>query len=371
MKKSLLLCLLLVTQYILAQFTADDVKYFIGNGDQVAYVVVDFKDGTDDRSYAWGVKYNAGEAPKIFNLLQKIQAEEPAFSFQGTSFLNAITFNAHHAESGSDWWSTWTGNSATSFTMNGGMSGAVNNGKWYGFSYGFTNPAAQPPISPIPAYSSQWYSASAITNWIGNGTHQSVIVIDFGTDTNGIADSFSFGIRYNGTITAQQALQLIANQNANFNFTINNDILTQVTLNNYSANNSLNNVWKNYVGTNLSNWKTQTDLAQVNLSNNTWLGFSFTARRPFTPHESTSSHLSINSTEFSNSEIRIFPNPTTDYLYIKSSQKIVVATIYSLSGQKILESKNKSINLTHIPKGTYILDLITNQEKKSFKIIKN
>lgn len=370
MKKNLFLCLLLITQYLLAQFTANDVKYFVGNGDQVAYVVVDFKDGTDDRSYAWGVRYSTNENPKIFNLLQKIQAEEPAFAFQGTSFLDAITFNTHHEASGSDWWSTWTGNSASTFTMNGGMSGTVNNGKWYGFSYGFSNPSAQQPANPIPAYSSQWYSANSISNWIGSGSNNSIVVIDFGTETNGIADSFAFGIQYNGTITAEQALQLISNQNSNFNFTISNNTITQLTLNNYSGTNSTTNTWKNYKGTNLSNWKTQSDLSQITLTNNDWIGLSFGTRRPFTPQQAPTTLSVNNNLNFAKTNIKIYPNPVTDYLQIETSEKIISAKVYSLTGQKIVETDKERINLNNIPNGNYILDLTTTKEKKSFKIIK-
>ena len=47
MKKTFLLFLLLLTQYIFAQFTEGNVKNIVGTGDKIAYVVVDFKDGTD------------------------------------------------------------------------------------------------------------------------------------------------------------------------------------------------------------------------------------------------------------------------------------------------------------------------------------
>lgn len=368
MKNKLFFVLLFVAQLVFAQFTENDVKYFVGTGDQTAYVVVDFKDGTDDRSYAWGVRYNSGENLAIFNLLQKIQADEPAFTFQGTGFLQEITFNSHTSVGRGDYWSTWTGNSAETFAMNGGMSGTVNNGKWYGMSYGFSNPTNQAPVTPIPAYSSNWFPmATSVTNWIGTGSNKSVVVVDFGTDSNGVADSFAFGIQYNGTITAEQALQLIANQNPNFTFTVSGNTVSAVSLNSYSGTNSASDTWKLFNGTNLSNWKTQSGLSGISLSNNGWLGLSFGKRRPFTPQEA--SLLSVNSVDFSKN-IKIFPNPATDFIQIQSDERIISTSVYNLAGQKVLESKEKTIDIKHIPSGTYILDLTTNKGKKSFKVIK-
>lgn len=368
MKKIYLFFLLLCMQFLFAQFTANDVKFFVGTGNQTAYVVVDFKDGTDDRSYAWGVRYNTGENLAIFHLLQKIQAEEPKFSFQGTSFLNAISFNNHNQASGPDWWSTWTGDTAQTFAMNGGMSGSVANGKWYGFSYGFSNPTTQAPVTPIPAYSSLWYSSSQIINWIGTGSNKSLVVVDFGTDnSNGNANSFVFGIQYNGSLTAEQALQLIQSQSSNFSYTSNNNQISMLSLNSFTGNASGSDTWKLYKGNDLSNWATQADLSQIQLNNNEWLGLSFGQRRPFTP---TEANATLGVFSASKQQFRIYPNPATDYVFIDTTETIKNIAVYSSTGQKIMNSQNKMINIHLLQPGVYFIEIKTESSVKVHKILK-
>ena len=64
-----------------AQLTANDVKFFVGTGSQTAYFVADFKDGTDDRSYVWGVKFNPGQNITGPQMMQMIKNAEPAFDY--------------------------------------------------------------------------------------------------------------------------------------------------------------------------------------------------------------------------------------------------------------------------------------------------
>ena len=314
------------------------------------------------------MKFSTSENPKIYNLLQKIASSEPAFSFVGTSFLDAISFNSHNQSSGDDYWSTWTGNSASTFSMNGGMSGAVNDGKWYGFSYGFSNPSTQAPVTPIPAYSSLWFPTSSITNWVGTGANQSVVIVDFGTDSGNAANSFAYGIKYDGTITAEQALQIIASQTSNFTFTSTSTQVTEVHANSFSGVNNTTNTWKTYKGINLSNWITQTNLSQINLQNGSWLGLSYGTRRPYLPQ--IASNLSTQNINVAKKEISIYPNPTTDYININTNEKIISVNIYSITGQIILKSNTDKVDMRNITSGNYILELTTDKTRKSFKIIK-
>jgi len=60
--------------------------------------------------------------------------------------------------------------------------------------------------------------------------------------------------------------------------------------------------------------------------------------------------------------IKVFPNPAADLLYLKSDQTIKEARIMSLLGGELLSSLNKtnnSISLTHLPAGSYFLQIIT------------
>jgi hypothetical protein len=69
--------------------------------------------------------------------------------------------------------------------------------------------------------------------------------------------------------------------------------------------------------------------------------------------------------------VRVYPNPTTDFLHIVSNtaQK---ATLFNTAGQKILETNNATaLDVIDLPSGVYLLNLTNGQNQIStFKIIK-
>ncbi|MFC4686154.1 T9SS type A sorting domain-containing protein [Epilithonimonas pallida] len=82
--------------------------------------------------------------------------------------------------------------------------------------------------------------------------------------------------------------------------------------------------------------------------------------------------LSTNEIDFK--EI-IYPVPTKDYLYISNQNKEnKTVSIFNLEGKKVIENSSKdskiSLNLTHLPKGVYIVEILTNRKKTTQKIIK-
>ncbi len=370
MKRITLLFLLFFTQIIFAQFSPSDVKFHVGTGTETAYLVVDFKDGTDDRSYAWGYHYTPGTGQTFASMLVAIAAAEPNFTINPTTggpFLNHVTFNDHTSIGGSDWWSTWSGTSAQTFAMNGGVSAALTDGHWYGVSYGFSNPTSQAPVEPIPAYSSQWYKKSDIITWLGTGSNQSLVVVDFGTDTNNVADSYVFGIQYNGSITAEDALDLINTElNGGFDFVMNANVLSSVTIGNRTET-AGTNLWKAYSGTDLSSWKTENDLSLINLDNNDWLGLSIGERRPFTPQDITAS-LSTN--KYNAIAANVYPNPTSDILNIQTAETITNVTAYNIAGQKVLQANTQTLNVSGLKAGVYVLKVETAKGSATLKFVK-
>lgn len=53
--------------------------------------------------------------------------------------------------------------------------------------------------------------------------------------------------------------------------------------------------------------------------------------------------------------VKIYPNPVGDQLNISSKESIELVEIYSISGQKLISAKQSTINVSSLPKGTYIL----------------
>jgi hypothetical protein len=64
------------------------------------------------------------------------------------------------------------------------------------------------------------------------------------------------------------------------------------------------------------------------------------------------------------SNITVFPNPSKDYIYLKSEPKILSVLVLNLLGQEILEIKNsENINISGLTAGNYCLRIET---KKGF-----
>lgn len=60
-------------------------------------------------------------------------------------------------------------------------------------------------------------------------------------------------------------------------------------------------------------------------------------------------------------ELKVFPNPATNFIQIKESTKIGAIIIYNLIGRKIKEftpTKDKTYQITDLPKGMYLIQLL-------------
>lgn len=370
MKRITLLFFVFITQFVFAQFTSDDVEFYVGEGDQTAYMVIDFKDGTDDRSYAWGFRYNTNDAPTMVDILEGIANEEPGFEVDhaGGAYLNDIIYNSHSGiDSDPDWWSIWQGTSSETFGTNGGIGVTVENEMWYGCSYGITNPTAEAPVTPIPAYSSLWLNHDDIENWIGSGSNQSLVLVDFGTTTNEVKDSFVFGIQYDGSLSAEEALEMIENHTDYFSFNATSTAVTEVQLGDYSSGNASDEQWKHFTGTNLSNWQTATDLSEIQLNGEAWFGLSFSDRRPFTPQEA---ETLLSSKGFASSDFSVYPNPAASHVVIDTNETIEQITIFDMTGKMVLNTKNKHLNISHFNTGVYQVRIKTTTGIAFKKLIK-
>ena len=369
MKRITLVVLLLVSQFIFAQFTNQNVKFYVGQGIHTAYLVVDFKDGTEDRSYAWGYRFNEADEKTFLDLLAAVQSAEPAFTIdQSGGFLNDIQYNDHLGEGGDpDYWSTWQGDSSTTFAMNGGVGQELEDGGWYGCSYGFSNPEAEAPINPIAAYSSLWLDPVAITATVGTGAKSIIVIIDFGTETSGVANSYAAKIRYDGIMTADLAFQILHTNTSTFQFTYTDTSVSEVNYEENSVANNLEAQWQMYIGTNLSNWKSIVTASTV-IPENTLLGLRFGNIRPFTPQNANVALLS-NET-FKANNFSLYPNPTSSILSISSDQNFEKLSVYNMMGAEVISTNGNSVNVENLASGVYILKLSNNSQSVTKRFIK-
>jgi len=80
--------------------------------------------------------------------------------------------------------------------------------------------------------------------------------------------------------------------------------------------------------------------------------------------------LGTGNNSLSKAELIIYPNPTSDYITI-SNDKVKEAVIVDFAGKTLLKSTSKTIDLSNLPKGVYILNAtLENGKSISKKIIK-
>lgn len=88
---------------------------------------------------------------------------------------------------------------------------------------------------------------------------------------------------------------------------------------------------------------------------------------------------SVGSCVLSTSEIKtlknpsIYPNPASDYIYIKNLENLIIYKIIDVSGRLLKEGKvvSEIVDVSVLPKGNYLLQLITSENTFNFKFIKN
>ena len=74
--------------------------------------------------------------------------------------------------------------------------------------------------------------------------------------------------------------------------------------------------------------------------------------------------------ESSLENITIYPNPSSDFIYIKSNNELEAA-VFDITGKLIMnEYFTKKLDVSFLEKGTYILNLTDGINTKSHKIIK-
>ncbi|MFT5103670.1 MAG: putative membrane protein [Flavobacteriales bacterium] len=84
--------------------------------------------------------------------------------------------------------------------------------------------------------------------------------------------------------------------------------------------------------------------------------------------------IDIGTSEFAFKNLTYYPNPVNEALFIINTEAIQSVTLYSITGQKILEENpnaiNVRINTSSLEEGVYFAAIIVDGHKKTIKIIK-
>lgn len=83
------------------------------------------------------------------------------------------------------------------------------------------------------------------------------------------------------------------------------------------------------------------------------------------------STLSVDDISLNENTVKLYPNPATDVVNIKTNQTIKNVRVFNVNGQKVLDIANQSqINISNLPTGMYFLNINTNQSNQTIKILK-
>lgn len=368
---TLLLFVLAFTANVSAQFTDADVRFWVGEGPDTAYMVIDFRDDTADPSYVWGFHYDATAGDLTFrDMMEAIDVGEPKFdaAISDLGFLENIIYNSHDSSNKNDWWSTWSGYSADEMYMNSGLPELLENGKWYGASFGWT-PEPLMPTTHYAAYSSLWFSPQDVDYWVGAGENESVIVIDFNMSNEVV--TYAWGIKYDGTIDVQTALEAIDAADTGLAITITNGHIGQIT---YAGMNGIvdaNNDWHSFTGTNMSDWLPNNDLS-TELTDGDWFGATLgntDARRPFIPTAAQEPVAGVKNN--AKMAFTVYPNPVASVLTIKADAAVQSITVVNVAGQVVkTASATNTADLSNLTAGVYFVQVATENGASTQKIIK-
>lgn len=339
-----------------AQFDFSQVQYWIGTGADSSVLVVDFQDGTEDASYAWGFLHDGATGADMLNAIAGADVNF-AIDVAG-GFLNDITYGAHAGLGGDpDYWSTWSGTSISSMSMNAGISASLSNGDWFACSYTDFDPALE-PTEPIAAFDPFRFTAADVEFWVGTGQDSAVLIIDF-QDAAG-ASSFAWGYRFDGTVTGEAMLNAIASADASMEVSLAGGFLSDILYDGFAGIGGSPNYWSTWSATNLGNWSMNSGIGTV-VTNGMLFGCSYTdftpALRPNypVPASTVTSVIAHDRPSF-----QVYPQPANDVLFVTGDgldeQSL---TITNLAGQRVLErvahAGLSTVDVSTLATGMYVL----------------
>ncbi|MBL4651727.1 MAG: T9SS type A sorting domain-containing protein [Flavobacteriales bacterium] len=276
-----------------AQFSKNDVKYWVGSGPDTAILVVDFIDttvvaggfDTIPSSYAWGFLFDSLDNITAANMLSAIDLDDSNLDISASAFLNDIVYDIQSGIAATpNYWGTWTKTEATTWAANGGIGDTLFDGMWFGCSYTDFSPAISPQ-EPVAAKNSNLFTTDDVSYWIGSGADTAYLVVDFLAQYS--LNSFTWGYLYNNSATMEQMLGDIATADINLTVNINNGFINDINYGNHQGLGGLPNYWGTWQGSNLSTLHSNSGISEM-LINGNWYACSYTDFSPAIMPEATS-----------------------------------------------------------------------------------
>ena len=187
-----------------ATISANDIIYWIGSGDESAIFVLNI----DTTSVAWGYHFDADDEPTIDDMIADIDAADPRLAYTVSWETDEYTFyyvNHPLKLIGDNF----------RFKVNGSLASALEEFEDYDLADSmivvvstlagdvWNTPIVPATVATMPVDAT--ISAEEILYWVGEGSNEAVIAINWGVPDTALA----WGLRFNGNLTVTTALQAL------------------------------------------------------------------------------------------------------------------------------------------------------------------
>jgi len=99
---------------------------------------------------------------------------------------------------------------------------------------------------------------------------------------------------------------------------------------------------------------------------------SFNSNGKVLDHTMTISSSTLATDHVSKVDLQIYPNPATDFVSLKSTDKVTNVEVFDLSGKRIeLPLLNNQLDVRSLAKGVYVLKITTGKASYQKKLVKN
>lgn len=347
---------LLATAAQAQTFDRSQVQFWVGSGPDSTVLVIDFQDGTDDPSYAWGFLHDGSATAE--DMLNAINAADVNLSVEITNgFLNSVTYGDHAGIGGDpDWWSTWSGPSFAEMESNLGIGEVLSNGSWFGCSYTDFDPALE-PTTPIAAIDPFAFTFADVTFWVGSGPDSTVLVVDF-QDGSG-ASSFAWGYLHGAGATGEDMIAAIAAADPSFQPVVNAGFMSDLTYGAYAGIGGEPDWWSTWNATNMGDWSMNMGLG-TELGNGDFFGCSYTDFNPaLRPGVPVAASPTTGIAEVDGPRLQIWPQPATNTLHLDGLNGTLPVEVFNMAGGRIhagmLAGPEAMLDVSTWPTGVHVL----------------
>ncbi len=251
------------------EISPEDIKYWVGEGQDSTVLLVDFKDGNP--AVAFGYLHN--EEATGADLLNAIDKEYPYFEVVTSGdFLLDVSYKSQVREGGEpDWFSAFSKTTTTDWAYNDGLTTTLGNNDFFGLAYN-TYPAPNDSlpnvsntITPLPEI-----SLKQVEYWVGEGEDSTLLIVDFKDGEPALA----IGYLHDEEATGTDLLEAIQSEYPNFEVVTASGFLSDIIYKEQKAEGGNPNWFSTFSKTKTTDWAYNSGLTTT-LGNNNFFGLAY------------------------------------------------------------------------------------------------